>query len=484
MRHHTQDREGPDPPTLIATQLGTKQALTPQGFLLCEDVPIARAGSMDYGPGQVPVEPGPSGIAKVSRTRDDLFEPECMRSFVGVPVVDDHPVDGLITSENCKALQKGHVLNTRRGEGEFADCILADLLITDAATIDLVRSGKREVSCGYEASYEDLGMGFGRQFEIRGNHVALVTKGRCGPRCAIGDQSSSPTKGASDMPALKTSGARPRVKLTAKALDALSEVLADPSSMESEGADGSDAGSTTEGIHIHLHGGAGPSVAGNSAQAGPTGGGTTTEDEPGAGDPGAGGDVNARLTKLEAAVAQILAAVQGGGGAKPPSEEKPPTGDNKEDMPVDPKESKPPVETQDSAALQTGYQQVLADCEVLVPGFRAPAFDAKATRQATIDNMCAMRRRALDLVSSTTDGAALMAQVSDGQTDITKAPCDSIALLFRAAAGAKRIVNNSRMTGDGKVPDPNAGRREGPKLPQTPAELNAYYAKHYGAAKH
>ncbi len=68
------------------------------------------------------------------------------------------------------------------------DILLADLLITDKAAIESVRAGLREVSCGYDADYEQIEPGRGRQRNIIGNHVALVEKGRCGSRCAIGDK--------------------------------------------------------------------------------------------------------------------------------------------------------------------------------------------------------------------------------------------------------------------------------------------------------
>lgn len=43
------------------------------------------------------------------------------------------------------------------------------------------------MSCGYEAEYLQTGDGKGKQSNIRGNHVALVTKGRAGETCAIHD---------------------------------------------------------------------------------------------------------------------------------------------------------------------------------------------------------------------------------------------------------------------------------------------------------
>ena len=88
---------------------------------------------------------------------------------------------------NWASLAKGVVQNVRRGTNIEDDLLVADLLITDAKAIQQVRDGLREVSCGYDAVYEQMEPGRGRQLNIIGNHVALVEKGRCGTRCAIGD---------------------------------------------------------------------------------------------------------------------------------------------------------------------------------------------------------------------------------------------------------------------------------------------------------
>jgi hypothetical protein len=68
----------------------------------------------------------------------------------------------------------------RRGTGADADVLLADMLITDAEGIQLIRSGKRAVSFGYDAHYRQIADGMGAQHNIRCNHVALVDEGRCG----------------------------------------------------------------------------------------------------------------------------------------------------------------------------------------------------------------------------------------------------------------------------------------------------------------
>jgi uncharacterized protein len=170
-----------------STQLGAHQALTPEGFLLCLDVPIARVGTMYYSQGEVPVTADQQGIIRIHREAAEVFAPMAVASFNGKPVTNDHPPEK-VKPDNWKVYTIGTCLNPRRGSGVLdPDFLYADFLIHDADAIKDVREGKREVSAGYDAEYEEIQPGEGRQHLIVGNHVALVDKGRCGPRCFIGD---------------------------------------------------------------------------------------------------------------------------------------------------------------------------------------------------------------------------------------------------------------------------------------------------------
>jgi len=194
-----------------ATALSDNMSETPEGFLICHNVPIARTGEMLYGANEVPIEGNEDGIVKVYRD-DELFTPESLASFEGKPVTVGHPQDD-VTPDNWSQLAKGVVQNVRRGEGEESDKMIADLLITDAYAINLVKNGLREVSNGYDAQYTDNGDGTGNQSTIRGNHVALVSKGRCGSACAVKD---SNFQQGEKMSVLQ--------KLKAKFIDAFEEV--------------------------------------------------------------------------------------------------------------------------------------------------------------------------------------------------------------------------------------------------------------------
>ena len=178
------------------SRLGEVRHLTPEGTLICIGVPVARTGDYEYlaSEGQSPgIQPAPDGMIVSRREPDEVFSPEALASFEGKPVTLDHPPVN-VTPENWKQYAVGHVQNVRRGEGENADKVVADLIISDEQAIRAVNvEGIREISCGYEAELEQLEPGVELQRRIRGNHVAIVSAGRAGHAVAIKDRKGDST---------------------------------------------------------------------------------------------------------------------------------------------------------------------------------------------------------------------------------------------------------------------------------------------------
>ena len=167
--------------------LSPNQIETGEGFLICKNVPIARIGSQDY----MGYELGLTGqdaqqLYRAMRTPEEVFSEAAMASFEGKPVTNDHPPD-LIGPDDVGMYEKGHAQNVRKGSGRWEGFLLADLHIHSRDLIDAIRAGKREISCGYECEYEDNGDGTFTQRNIRGNHIAVVDKGRAGKMAAILD---------------------------------------------------------------------------------------------------------------------------------------------------------------------------------------------------------------------------------------------------------------------------------------------------------
>jgi hypothetical protein len=128
-------------------------------------------------------------IVKVYRPEDEVFAQDSVHSFLLKPITDDHPKDP-VNAANWQNLAKGVNAGALR-DGEY---LAFDLVLMDKALIDAVGNGKRELSNGYSSEIE-FGDGVapdGQPFQatqraIRGNHIAVVDKGRAGSECRIGD---------------------------------------------------------------------------------------------------------------------------------------------------------------------------------------------------------------------------------------------------------------------------------------------------------
>lgn len=175
-------------------KLGKTRSLTPEGFLLCSGVAIARTGEQKYAAqelldsstGKPVVEAGPDGVIIIGREPQEVFRDETIASFEGKPVTVEHPNE-FVSPENWKKHSVGTVQNVQKGTGVDEGFLMADLLITDKGAIEHVNRDLPELSAGYDAEYTQTEVGHGVQRNILGNHVALVDRGRAGPRCSIRD---------------------------------------------------------------------------------------------------------------------------------------------------------------------------------------------------------------------------------------------------------------------------------------------------------
>ena len=173
--------------------ISPNQIETGEGFLICRNVPIARTGDMQY----LESELGFAGTRAVTvhRSPEEVFSEAALASFEGKPVTDNHPPQ-LLDPDTVSMYEKGHAQGIRRGTGEWEGYVIADLHIHDRGLILAIQGGKREISCGYECGYTANGDGTYSQHSIRGNHIAVVDRGRAGKRAAILDSDKPETEKA------------------------------------------------------------------------------------------------------------------------------------------------------------------------------------------------------------------------------------------------------------------------------------------------
>lgn len=176
-------------------QIASHEA-TDEGYLLVR-AKLSRTGIYDYYGGEIGEHPRDK-VFKVYRSEDEVFSEDALRSFSLKPVTADHPQTD-VSPASWKRDAVGVVGETVTRDGIHT---FARLLITDAAAVDLIRSGTVELSCGYqcdlilEPGVSPEGEAYdARQSNIRGNHVAIVRKGRCGPTCRVGDAAMQDCKG-------------------------------------------------------------------------------------------------------------------------------------------------------------------------------------------------------------------------------------------------------------------------------------------------
>lgn len=169
-----------------------KPRRTSDGYLVVR-AKSARTGVYQYTGAEVDPENKhglrDEAIVNVLRDEATVFDKKAVHSFIGKPITDDHPHEA-VTAENWRDHARGVVMGAVR-DGEH---LSFDLMLTDAAAITAVDGGKRELSNGYAAELEfgDFTAADGtacpvRQASVRGNHVALVDRGRAGPECSIAD---------------------------------------------------------------------------------------------------------------------------------------------------------------------------------------------------------------------------------------------------------------------------------------------------------
>lgn len=377
------------------TRLGPNRYLLGDGSLLCKDVPIARMGDQAYRAEDLPeLTPDDDGEIIVTRSADEVFSPEAMASFEGMTVVILHPEDEtgdilFVDPANWRELAIGHATNIRRGQGDQSDLLIADLVIKDALGIQAINDGLRQISCGYNAEYDETAPGRANQYYIRGNHIALVPNGRAGIRCSIGDAQSMASKAKQWFASLRKAV---KTKDSAAAEELLNNA---PANMV---VDDDDDGVTTVVVKVE-----GPdAVAPPGTPSNPTG------DE--------NGDTDARLSALEAAVKAIADKLT------------PPTGDAGDDD--DKKE-------ESKMTGDAGYQQdVLSRAELILPGFSLPEGSKMGT----------LKREVLGAALRTADGLKLIEPLSGKDPDFAKMSMATVDSIFNGASELAKSRNNSGLS--------------------------------------
>ncbi len=169
------------------TRLSEHRALTPEGYLICYDTPIARIGTQLYRGDEVNSD---KDVVEVHRIAEEIFKPSAVASFEGKAFTNNHPFKNLDVNDTL-IYQKGDIHNVRPDKNR--EYLLADIIVKDKQTIDDIGNGKVELSAGYDCDIIEVD---GRliQVNIVGNHVALVNHGRAGSKVRVLDKNFEESK--------------------------------------------------------------------------------------------------------------------------------------------------------------------------------------------------------------------------------------------------------------------------------------------------
>lgn len=168
----------------------TDRQTTADGYLAVH-AKIARMGIYQYARSEIgDTEGNPNELVSVYRPEDAVFDPEAMASFAHKPITLNHPVED-VRSDNWKKYSRGMAGGRVVRTGDFLEI---PMVVNDSEAIAAIEAGKRELSAGYSATIT-VGDGMTPEGEpyraimsdIRGNHIAIVDRGRAGSQCRIGD---------------------------------------------------------------------------------------------------------------------------------------------------------------------------------------------------------------------------------------------------------------------------------------------------------
>ena len=158
------------------------------GFLYVDSSPVLKAGVLEYLGCELSDTGMVDGVAvepeKVYKVYIDKKELQAgLQTFKLLPILNDHTwLDGGegLDGEDAKGYQEGTT-----GEGVYISdgMLYAPLKFTGQNIIKDIEQGKVELSASYTNILKRASEGSEYDFtahDLRGNHIALVTRGRCG----------------------------------------------------------------------------------------------------------------------------------------------------------------------------------------------------------------------------------------------------------------------------------------------------------------
>jgi hypothetical protein len=161
------------------------------GFWLIEGNPISKEGVFPYLGKTISPQLEPDRIYNVYRPFNEISKEDTLKSFDGVPFINNHEMIGENFTPYDQRHADGVLMNVKADNG----MLFGDLKIFSEDMKSKIQAGKKELSLGYKCDYR-LSKGIFNgipydaiQCNLRGNHIALVDKGRMGNDVRVYDNS-------------------------------------------------------------------------------------------------------------------------------------------------------------------------------------------------------------------------------------------------------------------------------------------------------
>lgn len=182
-----------------ATAEDSARMVDTNGWFEIAGNPISKSGVFPYLGKSLRVasgfpQPEPDKLYGVYRPAEELADPACIESFRLIPWVDEHTMLGSEEIGMTPAERKG--IQGVIGENVYfdGDTLRGNIKCFAEQLASMIQQAdKRELSAGFRCVYEYApGVFDGQPYtyvqrRIRGNHLALVDEGRCGPEVAVLD---------------------------------------------------------------------------------------------------------------------------------------------------------------------------------------------------------------------------------------------------------------------------------------------------------
>ena len=172
----------------------TSRIKTPQGFMICKDVTLAKPTVKEYYAGELGIIDGfePTDIINIYTSPDVLFGAPVINGYEGADTAMLHPKGNQLNSDNYRE----HVIGTAKNVRAENGYLVADLTIKDKWAIEAIEYDDiKQISLGYAAELDmtagttETGQEYhGQWVGMIADHVAVVREGRCGDDCKIGDR--------------------------------------------------------------------------------------------------------------------------------------------------------------------------------------------------------------------------------------------------------------------------------------------------------